>query len=143
MLDVFEDEKYFYLVLELLQGGDLYDYLQSFGFDIPELQARKFASSLGNALKYIHSYGIVHRDIKLENVMMTEKGIKAEPKFVDFGLALLAGPGQKANDLLGTIAYAAPELLLEKDYDRGVDVWSFGTIVYCLVSGTLPFEHAE
>jgi serine/threonine protein kinase len=117
MFDVFEDDKYFYLVLEMLEGGDLYDYLMTFGFDIPENRARNLSAKLGSAMVFIHSYGIIHRDIKLENIMMSSKTDKAEPKFVDFGLAMMAGPGQKGNELLGTIAYAPPELLLEEDYD--------------------------
>lgn len=72
--------------------------------------------------------------------MMTDKSEESRPKMVDFGLAMMVGPGQKGNELLGTIAYAPPELLLEEDYDKGIDVWSVGVIIYCLASGTLPFE---
>lgn len=144
LIDVFEDEKYFYLVLELLGGGDLYDYLQAQNFDISEERAKNLSFAIGNAIQYAQSYAIVHRDIKLENIMMTSADKdNSIPKLVDFGMAFLAGPGKTANDLLGTIAYAAPELLLEKDYDAKVDAWSFGVVIYCLSSGTLPFEHED
>ena len=75
--------------------------------------------------------------------MMTDLTLNSVPKYVDFGLAFVAGPGQKSNKLLGTIAYAAPELLLEEDYDREVDLWSLGVIIYCLCSGSLPFENVD
>lgn len=71
---------------------------------------------------------------------MSDRSASSQPKFADFGLSFFAGPGQKANKLLGTIAYAPPELLLEEEYAQEVDVWSLGCIIYCLVSGTLPFE---
>jgi len=67
--------------------------------------------SLANAIYYMHSLGIVHRDIKLENVMMTDDSETAKPKLVDFGLAKMVGPEETITELFGTLGYVAPEIL--------------------------------
>lgn len=72
--------------------------------------------------------------------MMTDDSEQAESKLVDFGLCKMMGPGQKANESLGTIAYASPEILKGQNYDYCIDVWSLGVIFFVLLSGTLPFE---
>lgn len=95
---------------------------------------------IASAVQYLHNYGIVHRDLKLENIMMTDDTEKSQAKLVDFGLCKLMGPGQKANESLGTIAYASPEILRGMNYDYCIDVWSLGVIFFVLLSGTLPFE---
>jgi serine/threonine protein kinase len=87
----------------------------------------------------MHSYGIMHRDLKLENIMMTDTTEKSVPKLVDFGLSKITGPMETANDPFGTVGYAAPEILLKKQYDKSVDIWSLGVITYALISGFLPF----
>ena len=73
----------------------MYDYMVNFGFDLSEARARELSLQLAEALKYIHQLGIVHRDIKLENIIMSDKTEKSVPKFADFGLSFFAGPGQK------------------------------------------------
>lgn len=72
--------------------------------------------------------------------MMTDDTEDSVAKLVDFGLCKLMGPGQKASESLGTIAYASPEILKGQNYDYCIDVWSLGVIFYVLLSGTLPFE---
>ena len=67
-------------------------------------------------LQYLHSYGIVHRDLKLENVMMTNKNSGAVPKLVDFGLSKMIGPSELAQEPFGTLGYVAPEILESKLY---------------------------
>jgi serine/threonine protein kinase len=83
----------------------------------------------------------VHRDLKLENVMMSDSTNNARPKLVDFGLAKIIGPNEKANEPFGTLGYVAPEVLQKKPYSFSCDVWSIGCIMYALLSGTLPFDH--
>lgn len=68
-------------------------------------------------MKYLHQYGIVHRDLKLENVMMTDTTNKSVPKLVDFGLAKMIGPSEKAEEPFGTLGYVAPEILEKKPYN--------------------------
>jgi serine/threonine protein kinase len=92
-------------------------------------------------LKYLHSYGIVHRDIKLENVMMSDNSEHAIAKLVDFGLAKIMGPNEKAAEPFGTLGYVAPEVMKKEPYNFSCDLWSLGCIIYALLSGSLPFDH--
>lgn len=89
----------------------------------------------------MHSYGIVHRDLKLENIMMSDQTEAAIPKIVDFGLAKMIGPQEKAAEPFGTLGYVAPEVLLKKPYTSQCDLWSLGCILYALVCSSLPFDH--
>lgn len=84
--------------------------------------------------------GIVHRDLKLENVMMTDKTDNAIPVIVDFGLSIILGPGQRAYESSGTVGYCAPEVLQDIGYSFQCDMWSYGCIVHALLTGCLPFD---
>ncbi len=141
LLDVFENMKYIYIVMELLTGGDLYSYLEKRDFNIPEEQAYRILYSLASSLHYIHSYGIIHRDLKLENVIVAGNLDDSNVKLLDFGLSMVGGPNQTSKDLLGTMGYMAPEVLLKQSYNKSVDVWSLGVIAYILLSGAAPFAN--
>lgn len=140
LLDVFENQDYIYIVMEYLKGGDLFNYLEKRDFTIPEGKARELSHSIATGLFYLHSFGIAHRDLKPENILMTDESDEAQPKLVDFGLSKIVGPNEKCNDPFGTLSYVAPEVLLQKPYDKSVDLWSLGVIIYLLLSGTLPFD---
>lgn len=90
---------------------------------------------------YLHSYGIIHRDIKLENIMMTDDTDKAIPKLVDFGLSKIVGPNEGCKETCGTLGYCAPEILKNEVYSYSCDVWSIGCILYALLTQALPFDH--
>ena len=92
-------------------------------------------------VKYMHEFGIVHRDLKLENIMMSDSSDTAVPKIVDFGLAKIIGPSNTASEPFGTLGYVAPEVLRKQPYTFSCDVWSLGCIIYALLSGSLPFDH--
>ena len=143
MTDLFETNEQTHIVLEHLKGGDLFDYLKYRHFKIDEARARDIALQIGKALKYLHSFGIVHRDLKLENIMMTDNTSSAVPKLIDFGLAKMIGPNEKANEPFGTLGYVAPEILKKEPYSFSCDVWSYGCIIFALLSGALPFDHAN
>lgn len=96
-----------------------------------------------SGLQYLHSYGIVHRDLKLENIMMTDATNKAVPKLVDFGLAKMIGPNEKAEEPFGTLGYVAPEILSKQPYSLSCDLWSLGCIMYALLCSSLPFDHDQ
>ena len=140
MRDLFENSENYYIVLEFMDGSDLFDHLKSRHFKISEDRARELAIQIARALQYLHSYGIVHRDLKLENVMMSDNTDKAVPKLVDFGLAKIIGPTEKAVEPFGTLGYVAPEVLKKEPYNQSCDLWSLGCITYALMSGSLPFD---
>lgn len=141
LLDVFETFEYLYLVIELLEGGDLFSYLERVNFKVPEAKARKFIHSLATGLFYLHTYGIVHRDLKPENIMLKDKTENSDIKLVDFGLAKIIGPSETCTETYGTLAYIAPEVLMSKPYGKAVDIWSLGVIAHLLLVGFLPFDH--
>lgn len=132
-----------YLVLEMVKYGELFDFIffpgKGFGEDI----GRYLLHQLLDGLESCHKAGIVHRDMKTENIMLAE-GWKT--KIADFGFATKAD-GKKGNGLLytalGTASYASPELLQKKPYD-GVksDIFSLGVSLFVLVTGKMPFKHA-
>ena len=141
LIDLFDNSDYYYIVLEYMQGKDLFDYIQFRNFKISEGRVKELAWQIGIAIRYLHSYGIVHRDLKLENVMMSDNTESGVPKLVDFGLAKMIGPNEKADEPFGTLGYVAPEVLKKEPYSFSCDVWSFGCIIYALLSGSLPFDH--
>ena len=141
LIDLFENSDFYFIVLEYMSGGDLFDYIQARNFKITEYRAKELAYQIGLALKYLHSYGIVHRDLKLENVMMSDNSEASVPKLVDFGLAKMIGPNEKAHEPFGTLGYVAPEVLKKQPYSFSCDLWSYGCIIYALLSGSLPFDH--
>lgn len=143
MFDIFETSSYYYIVIELCEGGDLYDYLGARNFRIPEWRALELAKQLAGAVYYLHSYNIIHRDLKLENVMMLDGSDNAVPKIVDFGLATILAPEQGAKESVGTVAYAPPEIFRGESYDKGVDIWSLGTIFFGLLGGYLPYDEED
>ena len=99
MVDVFENSDYIFIVLELL-AGDLYDYFRKRDFNVSEDRSKEIFRKIANALYYMHSLGICHRDLKLENIMMTDDSEKAEPMIIDFGLSKMIGPEEKITDKL-------------------------------------------
>ena len=143
MLDVFENTEHIYIVMEVLEGGDLFAYLEKRKFRIPEQRAAKIVHSLAAGLYYLHSYGIVHRDMKPENILMVDPSETSDVKIVDFGLSKMIGPTELCNEPFGTLSYVAPEVLLQKPYGKGVDVWSLGILAYLMLVASLPFDHED
>lgn len=143
MLDVFENTEYIYIVTEILEGGDLFAYLEKRKFKVPEVRASKIIHSLAAGLFYLHSYGIVHRDLKPENILMVDKTENSDVKIVDFGLSKMIGPSQLCSEPFGTLAYVSPEVLLQKPYGKPVDVWGLGILAFLMMMGNLPFDHED
>lgn len=93
------------------------------------------------AIEYMQTFGILHRDGKLENIMMTDCSDIAVPKIIDFGLTRIIGPTERVTEPFGTLGYVAPEVLKKGPYGFSCDIWSLGCITYALLSGSLPFDH--
>lgn len=140
LYEVFENADNIYLVLEYLAGGNLYNYAKERHYDIKEEKSKKFIKSIATALNYMHKYGIIHRDIKPDNVVLASLSEHSGVKIVDFGLAKILEPNELASEPVGTLCYAAPEILLGSKYDKKVDLWSLGVLMYWLLSGSLPFS---
>ena len=138
---ILENETHIYLIMEYCAGGDLYSYIKQRNFKLPEERTAELIHKLCAAVYYLHSYGIIHRDIKPENILMTDTTDNADIKLLDFGLSKILPPKENCYDTYGTISYCAPEILLNKHYNKSVDLWSIGIISYLLLSGCLPFDH--
>lgn len=142
LYEIFENADYIYLVLEHLSGGSLSQYFAENNNNISEDCACRFIYSVTQALHYMYTYGIVHRDIKPDNIVLTSSLEGSDVKIVDFGLAKIFEPKELSDDSVGTLCFAAPEILLGKKYDMKVDIWSLGILMYLLLSGELPFNDA-
>ncbi|KAF8154615.1 hypothetical protein B0H34DRAFT_783761 [Crassisporium funariophilum] len=137
MYEVIATESSIWIVTELCCGGELFDYLVEKG-RIVEDEARVVFGQLCLAVAYLHDNGIVHRDLKLENVLLDER---CHVKLGDFGFTREFDRGSFMETFCGTTGYASPEMLQGKKYQGPeVDVWSLGIILYCLLTGTLPFD---
>ncbi|MBI2620361.1 MAG: protein kinase [Ignavibacteriales bacterium] len=135
--DVEEIEGNNFIVLEYIEGGTLKQLLKQQQLSVRE--ALDFATQLADGLAHAHARGIVHRDLKTDNVMITAEG---KVKITDFGLAKLKGATKvtKTGSTVGTAAYMSPEQARGDDVDHRSDIFSFGVVLYELLTGELPFK---
>ncbi|KAK7747310.1 Serine/threonine-protein kinase [Cytospora paraplurivora] len=137
MRDVVRTNYHWYMLFEYVNGGQMLDYIISHG-KLKEKQARKFSRQIASALDYCHRNSIVHRDLKIENILISKTG---DIKIIDFGLSNLFSPRGHLKTFCGSLYFAAPELLQARAYTGPeVDVWSFGIVLYVLVCGKVPFD---
>jgi len=136
MKAIFDTDDTLFIVMELMDGGELYDEIVK-RKTFTEHDASVIVRQLCEALQYLHKRGIVHRDLKLENLLLKKKG-GLEIKLADFGLSKLYS-GQALQTACGTPFYVAPDVLLGSGYGPEVDMWSVGVLLYVLLSGRLPF----
>nr|XP_058136991.1 serine/threonine-protein kinase MARK2-like [Dasypus novemcinctus] len=136
LYEVMETEKTLYIAMEYASGGELFEYLVAHG-SMAEKEARAKFRQIVSAVQYCHQKYIVHRDLKLENLLLdAEMNIKIS----DFGFSSELSFGEKLHTFCGSPPYAAPELFQGQEYDGpAVDVWSLGVILYTMVTGSLPF----
>ncbi|OAY48950.1 CBL-interacting serine/threonine-protein kinase 9 [Manihot esculenta] len=139
--EVMASKRKIYIVLEFVDGGELFDKIATQG-RLKEDEARRYFHQLINAVDYCHSRGVSHRDLKPENLLLDSLGVL---KVSDFGLSAVLSNQIRGDGLLhtacGTPNYVAPEVLKDKGYDgTGSDVWSCGVILFVLMAGYLPFD---
>lgn len=123
--------------MEYSNNGDLLKYLKQNG-RIPEEKARFYMKNICLGLAHIHARSVLHRDIKLDNVLLdTDGGVK----LCDFGVSKILKKGQVVKEQCGTPAYIAPEIISESGYSGfSVDIWSLGVLLYAMLIGTVPFK---
>ncbi|KAL0033084.1 hypothetical protein WJX79_002163 [Trebouxia sp. C0005] len=137
--DVVEESSYLYLVMEYCAGGDLAGYIRRCK-RVPEVTACAVMRQLGAGLKELWSRQMVHRDLKPQNLLLSDNTPQAVLKIADFGFARHLQQQELANTLCGSPLYMAPEILKSQQYDAKADLWSVGTILYELVVGRPPYN---
>jgi len=146
--EVFDELDGFYVVMELINGGELFDRV----IELRRFTEKDAAATVRQAflaLQHMHARALAHRDIKPENLLLSSKSSDATIKLADFGFAAQASTGDSGLiDLLGTPEYMAPELVrlrhaTEGSYGRAVDVWALGVVLFVLLSGIHPFQQED
>lgn len=127
------DETSFQFIMEYIRGKDLWEVMREIGC-FNKVHAQFTAACILTILQYIHGRGVIYRDLKPENLMVTEPGYF---KLIDFGIAKLTK--DKTSTVIGTPHYMSPELIKGACYDHSIDYWSFGVCLYELVCGDVPF----
>lgn len=135
--EFYQDPRFFYMVIELCTGGELFERIQN-EHNFNEKTAAKIMYQVLSAVNYCHKNKVVHRDLKPENVMYESLKPDSLLKLVDFGTSTVFDPKEKMKQKIGTPFYIAPEVLDQK-YDEKCDIWSCGVIMYILLCGRPPF----
>ena len=156
LIEIYADKRYYKIIMEELTGGTLLERLiekmQTLGETFSEKDASIIFKQIISAINYCHKQGIVHRDLKMKNVLFIEKSQNLDIKIIDFGLSQYSSnklvnlmeiiSGDKTinmTEIVGTSHYISPEVLKEK-YNQKCDIWSAGVILYTMLSGKFPFN---
>ncbi|XP_052436738.1 serine/threonine-protein kinase D1 isoform X2 [Carassius gibelio] len=140
---MFETPERVFVVMEKLHGDMLEMILSSEKGRLPERITKFLVTQILIALRHLHFKNIVHCDLKPENVLLASADSFPQVKLCDFGFARIIGEKSFRRSVVGTPAYLAPEVLRNKGYNRSLDMWSVGVIVYVSLSGTFPFNEDE
>ena len=132
-----------YIITEYVHGVDLYTYVEDKNYKIPEFRIVSVIQQLCCAEYYLNIFGIIHRDIKPEHLLLDDKYEEPTIKLIDFGLAEILFPKEKTCAQFGTVGYTAPEVLRGIPYNKTCDTWSIGIMIYLLIIGCLPFDDAN
>jgi len=133
----FQTETKLYIVLDYINGGELFFHLQK-ERRFPENRASFYAAEIVEAIDFLHSRGIIYRDLKPENILLEDTG---HVRLTDFGLAKqgLYNISDKTNTFCGTPAYLAPEVIQQHSYGKEIDWWSLGNLIFEMLTGLPPF----
>jgi len=137
--EILEDTDNYYIVTEILEGGELFDRI----IEVKKFNEEKAAHILNQvllAINYMHKNNLTHRDLKPENILLESKDMeKLDVKIADFGFSCIFDPEEGLDLVLGSPLYMAPEIIQNQVYNEKVDIWSIGVITYMLLSGSNPF----
>ena len=137
IFETYETQKHICIVMEYICAGDLLSYIRKRS-KLTEPIAKYIFKQIILGLQYIHNHNIVHRDIKLDNILID---LDNKIKICDFGVSKKVINGDLMKEQCGTPAYIAPEILMNRGYEGyGVDIWSAGVVLYSMLSGTVPFK---
>jgi len=137
--EVYESTNEIYIVQELCLGGDLFDRLdEQLDYHYSEAQCARLVKQMMSSVRYLHSKGIIHRDLKLENFLFSSRAADSDLKMIDFGLSKHFDVGQCHTEKVGTPYTVAPEII-RGTYDEKSDLWALGVITFLLLSGETPF----
>ena len=140
LYEILQTPNYIFIIMEYCEGKDFMDYILSKNY-LPESEALKYFQQLINALFYLHSQNIAHRDIKIDNILLDQN---KNLKLIDFGLSTKYQENKLLDQPCGTIVYSAPEVLEGKLYHGMLaDVWSCGIVLYGMLCGYLPFSEDD
>merc|ERR1711970_1284290 len=139
LFKTFKDRKFLYMLMESCLGGELWTILRDRG-NFDDSTSRFYTSCVVEAFDYLHSRGIIYRDLKPENLLLDSQGYV---KLVDFGFAKKLQVGRKTWTFCGTPEYVAPEVILNKGHDISADYWSLGVLMFELLTGTPPFTGTD
>ena len=137
LIDAYEGSKHIYIVMELCEGGELFDRIVARGH-YSEKDAATIFRTMMRTVAHCHNLGVIHRDLKPENFVLKTTEPDAAIKAIDFGLSTYFEPQQHFHDIVGSAYYVAPEVL-KRNYSNEADVWSAGVILYILLAGVPPF----
>jgi serine/threonine protein kinase len=137
LYETFESNKHILFVIELCGGGDLLTYVRK-RRKLTEDVAKSVFLRLVDGLNYCHAKSILHRDIKLDNILLNAVG---HMKICDFGVSKIVQKGERMTEQCGTPAYIAPEIIRDRGYEGfAADVWSAGVVLFAMLYGTVPFK---
>lgn len=151
MLSVQESPEMVYVFMEMMDGGDLFDYIvQRPQQKLCEREARVFTAQILAAIRYLHNRDVAHCDLKPENILLTkidhltrdvpDEYQPQQIKLCDFGYSRIIGEASFRKSIVGTPAYLAPEVMMNQAYNRSLDLWSVGVIIYVALTGYFPFK---
>jgi len=136
--EIFKDKEKVYIVMELVQGSELFDRIVQRGY-YTEKHAINIVKQVLEAVAYLHLQGVAHRDLKPENLLCSGAGDQEVVKIADFGLSKIFQDNEPLMTSCGTPSYVAPEVLMCESYDKAVDLWGVGIVTYILLAGYPPF----
>ncbi|CAG0882623.1 unnamed protein product [Cyprideis torosa] len=135
LIQQWQDKKFLYIVTEYMAGGDLLHLWEALDGSLPQQLVKSYIAEAAAALAFLHSAGIIYRDLKMENLLLDCKG---HLRITDFGLSKPLKYGDRTSTMCGTLQYMAPEVLSSQPYTHAVDWWSLGILAYALLQGKYP-----
>jgi serine/threonine protein kinase len=138
VIDIYEDRLNIYIVMEYCEGGNLKNYVNI--YDPSENVLKSICKQISTGLLFLNRFGIIHRDIKLENILIKNDSKSIVSVISDFGFSVIQTKKDNITEPYGSLLYSAPELIRQTGYDCKIDIWSFGVVINFLLTKSFPFD---